>query len=156
MSANCDQPLGRVGPAVEDDVLDVLEQVLRDVLVDDELAGVDDAHVEAGLDGVEEERRVHRLAHDVVAAEREREVADAAADRARRGSVALIDARRLDEVDRVVVVLLEAGGDRQDVRVEDDVGGIEAGLLGEQPVGALADLDLALDGVGLARSRRTP
>ena len=40
-------PLGRVGPAVEDDVLDVLEQVLRDVLVDDQLAGVDDAHVHA-------------------------------------------------------------------------------------------------------------
>ena len=75
-----DHPLGRVGPAVEDDVLDVLEQILRDVLVDDELAGVDDAHVEAGLDGVVQERRVDRLADDVVAAERERQVADAAAD----------------------------------------------------------------------------
>ena len=85
-----DEPLGRVGPPVEDDVLDVLEQVLRDVLVDDELAGVDDAHVEAGLDGVEQERGVDRLAHDVVAAERERQVADAAADLARPGSVALI------------------------------------------------------------------
>ena len=41
------QPLGRVRPAVEDHVLDVLEQLLRDVLVDDELAGVDDAHVHA-------------------------------------------------------------------------------------------------------------
>ena len=29
-----DQPLGRVGPAVEDHVLDPLEQVRRDVLVD--------------------------------------------------------------------------------------------------------------------------
>ena len=74
------QPLGGVGPAVEQDVLDELEQVLRDVLVDGELAGVDDAHVQAGVDGVVEERRVHRLAHHVVAAEREREVADAAAD----------------------------------------------------------------------------
>ena len=68
------------GAAVEEDVLDVLEQVLRDVLVDDELAGVDDAHVHAGLDRVVQERRVHRLAHHVVAAERERQVADAAAD----------------------------------------------------------------------------
>ena len=74
------QPLGRVRPAVEDDVLDVLEQILRDVLVDDQLAGVDDAHVHAGLDRVIEERRVDRLADDVVAAERERQVADAAAD----------------------------------------------------------------------------
>ena len=150
-----DHPLGRVGPPVEDDVLDVLEQILRDVLVDDQLAGVDDPHVHAGLDRVVEERRVNRLADDVVAAERERQVADAAADlhaRARR----LDDPRRLDEVDRVGVVLLEAGGDREDVRVEDDVGRIEAGALGQQRVGALADRDLALDRVRLALSRRTP
>ena len=50
---------------------------------------------------------------------------------------------------RVLRVLLEPGGDRQDVRVEDDVARIEAHLLGEEPVGALADLDLALGGVGL-------
>ena len=64
---------------------------------------------------------------------------------------ALLDApRRLDEVDRVLRVLLEPGGDRQDVGVEDDVARVEARLLGEQPIGALADLDLALGGVGLA------
>ena len=34
--------------------------------------------------------------------------------------------------------------------IEDDVLGREAELLGQQPVGALADLDLALDRVGLA------
>ena len=34
----------------------------------------------------------------------------------------------LDEVHRVVVVLFEPGGNRQDVRVEDDVDRIEAGL----------------------------
>ena len=33
-----DQPLGRVGAAVEDDVLDALAQLRLDVLVDDELA----------------------------------------------------------------------------------------------------------------------
>ena len=75
-----DEPLGRVRPAVEDHVLDVLEQIRRDVLVHRELAGVDDAHVEAGLDRVVQKRRVDRLADDVVAAERERQVADAAAD----------------------------------------------------------------------------
>ena len=75
-----DQPLGGVRPAVEQHVLDVLEQLGRDVLVDRQLPGVDDAHVEAGLDGVEQERRVDGLAHHVVAAEGERQVADAAAD----------------------------------------------------------------------------
>jgi hypothetical protein len=41
-------------------------------------------------------------------------------------------------------VLLDAGGDREDVGIEDDVLGREADLVGEQLVGALADLDLAL------------
>ena len=81
-----DEPLGRVGPAVEDHVLDALQQVGRDVLVDRELARVDDAHVEAGADRVVEERGVHRLADGVVAAEREGEVRDAAARCARPGS----------------------------------------------------------------------
>ena len=40
-------------------------------------------------------------------------------------------------------------GDRQDVGIEDDVGRIEAGAVDEQPVGALADRHLALDGVGI-------
>ena len=56
----------------------------------------------------------------------------------------MIVPRRLDEVDAVIVVLLDAGGDGEDVRVEDDVLGRKAGLLGQQLVGARADLDLAL------------
>ena len=79
---------------------------------------------------------MNRLADDVVAAERERQIADAAADlHARTGR--LDDARGLDVVDRVVVVLLEPGGDGEDVGIEDDVARVEAGLLGEQLVGAL-------------------
>ena len=56
----------------------------------------------------------------------------------------------LDELDGVVVVLLDAGADGEDVRVEDDVAGREADLLGQQPVGPLADGDLVVLGDGLA------
>ena len=62
----------------------------------------------------------------------------------------------LDEVDAVIVVLLDAGGDGEDVGVENDVLGREAGLLGQQLVGAGADFDLARLGVGLALLRRRP
>ena len=58
--------------------------------------------------------------------------------------------RRLDEIDAVVVVLLDAGGDRENIRIEDDVFRREADLVHQNVVGALADLDLALEGVGLA------
>ena len=144
-----EQALGGVGAAVEDDVLAGLAQLRLDAVVDGELAGIDDAHVHAGLDGVVEEDRVHRLAHRVVAAEGEGDVGDAAGDvdMRQRGDDA---AGRLDEVDAVVVVLLDAGGDGEDVGVEDDVLGREADLLGQELVGAGADLDLARLGVGLA------
>jgi hypothetical protein len=48
------------------------------------------------------------------------------------GRFCLDAARRLDEVHRVVVVLLDAGGDGEDVGVEDDVFRREADLFGEQ------------------------
>ena len=67
-----DQPFRRIRTSVEDDVFDVLEQILRDVLVDGELSRVDDAHVEARVDRVIQERRMDCLADDVVAAERKR------------------------------------------------------------------------------------
>ncbi len=91
-----DQALGRIGPAREDHVLDALEQLLVDVFVDRELARVHDPHVEPGADRVVEERGVHRLADDVVAAEREAQVRDAAA--AARARAALLDrGKRLQE-----------------------------------------------------------
>ena len=48
-------------------------------------------------------------------------------------------------------MLLEPRRNREDVRVEDDVGRLEAGLLDKKLVGALADLDLPLDRVRLPR-----
>ena len=114
------QPLGRAGIAVEDDVLAGLAQFGIDVVIDDHLPGIDDAHVHAGLDGVIQEHRMHRLAHRLVAAERERQIGDAAGNMRMR-QVLPDPARRLDEVDAVIVVLFEAGRDREDIRIEDDV-----------------------------------
>ena len=88
---------------------------------------------------------MHRLADRVVPAEREGDVGNAARHlhvRQRR-----LDApRRLEEVQRVGVVLLDAGRDREDVRVEDDVLGRKADLLREDAVRAGGDRDLALHG----------
>ena len=64
--------------------------------------------------------------------------------------------RRLDEVDAVVVVLLDAGRDGEDVRVEDDVLGRKAGLFGQQLVGARADRDLARLACRPGPARRRP
>ena len=69
-----EQSLGRAGIAIQDHVLAGLAQFGIDVVIDDHLPGIDDAHVHAGLDGVIQEHRMHRLAHRLVAAERERQV----------------------------------------------------------------------------------
>ena len=80
---------------------------------------------------------MHRLAHGVVPAEGEREVAHAAAHEG-VGELALDRAARLDVGDRVAVVLRHAGGDGEDVRIEDDLLGREADLVDQDPVGAPA------------------
>ena len=74
------QALGGVGAAVEQHILDPFAQWRGNILIDGELPGIDDAHVHARLDGVEQEHAVHRLAHLLVAAEGEGEVGDAAGD----------------------------------------------------------------------------
>ena len=57
LGRDLEQPLGGVGAPVEDDVLDALAQPLVDLVIDDQRAGVDDAHVHAGGDRVVEEDR---------------------------------------------------------------------------------------------------
>ena len=78
-------------PAVQHHVLDALAQLGLEVVVDADHAGVDDAHVHAGLDRVVQEHGVDRLAHRVVAAEaRSYTLRDAAARPWRRGRFCLI------------------------------------------------------------------
>ena len=144
-----DERLGGTGMAIEEHVFHLGEELLRDVLIHFEHPGIHDAHVHAGFDGVEEEGAVHGLTHLVVAAEAEADVAHAAADFG-TGEVFFDPAGRVDEVERVVVVLLHAGGDGEDVRIKDDVLRIEAHFIDENAVGAFANADLVLVGRGLA------
>ena len=87
---------------------------------------------------------MHRLADDVVAAEREAEVRDAAR-RAHTGASLLDQRQALEERAGIVVVLFDPGRDGEHVRVEHDVLRNEPHFVHEQPVGALADLEAALD-----------
>lgn len=63
--------------------------------------------------------------------------------------VRLDPARGFDEVERVVVVLFDAGGDGEDVGIENDVLGRKTNLINEDAVGAFADADLAFQTVSL-------
>ena len=89
------------------------------------------------------------LAHRVIAAEAKAHVGHPAAHLGSR-QVLLDPACGVDEVHRVVVVLFNAGGNGEDVGVEDDVFGREAYFIDQDSVGAFANFDFALVGVGLA------
>ena len=143
-----EQALRGVGATVEHHIFHTLEQLRRNVGIEREGAGVHDPHVHPRLHGVVEEHGVDRFAHRVVATEREADVAHATAHtgiRKRRLDLA----RGLNEVDRVVVVLFDPGGNRKDVGIEDDVLGGEAHAVHQDPVRTRADRELPLDGVGL-------
>jgi len=144
-----DHALGGVLPAIEEDVLHVLEKIRGNVFVDFELPGVDDPHGHSSLDGVVEEGGVDGLAYPVVAPEREGDIRDASRD-LDAGASLPDDRRGFDERLRVVGVFLHARGDGQDVGIEDDVLGGEADFIHQQAIGALADFDLAQGGVRLS------
>ena len=115
-----EQSLARVGSAVEDHVLDAHPQLGLDIFIDLEHPRVDDAHVQPRPNRVVQKNAVHRLADRVVAPETERDVADATRDE-RSGQIRFDPARRLDEVQRVTVVGLDARGNGQYIRVKDNV-----------------------------------
>ena len=58
--------------------------------------------------------------------------------------------RRFDEIDRVIAMFFETGGDGQNVWIKNNVVPRHVRLLGQEIVGARADFDLAFEGVGLA------
>ncbi len=149
------QTLGGVGTAVQQHILDQLLQLRFNLFVHFEHAGIHDAHVHTGRDGVIQKRRMHRLANVVVAAKTERNVGDPAAH-FRVRQVGLDPARGVDVVDRVVVVLLHAGGNGEDIGIEDDVFRRKADFVDQNSVGALADADLVFVTRGLALVRRRP
>src|ERR1700720_3768127 len=93
---------------------------------------------------------MHRLAHRLVAAERERKIRDAARDMSMR-EVLPDPARRLDIGDAIAVVLLHAGGDGKDIRIENNVLRRKADLVDKNVVGARTDLCLAFERIGLSR-----
>ena len=143
-----DQPLARIRIAVQDHIFAGRPQFGFDLVVDVELAGVDDRHVHTRRNGVVQEDGMHRLADRLVASEREGQVGQSARDMD-MGTPRLDLAASLYEIDAVIVVLLDPRCHGKDVGIEDDVLGREADPE-QQLVGALANFDLALFRVGLA------
>jgi len=146
--SNFKKPVRRVPAPIEQHIFDGIAQLAVDVLINRQATGVDDPHIHPRRDGVIEKYRVHRLPHQLVAAERKRKIRHAAGHM-RVGEYFLDPPRRLDKSDTVFGVLLDPGRHRKNVRIEDDVLRREIDLFGQEFVGAFANLDLALRGIRL-------
>mmetsp|Transcript_1346 Transcript_1346/g.4244 ORF Transcript_1346/g.4244 Transcript_1346/m.4244 type:complete len:374 (-) Transcript_1346:1331-2452(-) len=143
--------LGCVAAAVQEDVFDVLQQLLVNLLVHIflDLLRVHDTHVHASLARVVQEGAVECTAHRLVATEGESQVGHTAADFATRAE-ALDFTRGVDEVNTVVVVLLHASTNGENIRIENDVLRVEANLFDQELVRTAADADLLRLSRGLA------
>ena len=93
---------------------------------------------------------MHGLTNRLVATEREGQVRHAPGDMRQRHGPA-DRSRRFDEVDAVIVVLFDTCGDREDVRIENDILRRQTRHFRQQLVGAGADFDLALIAIRLTR-----
>ncbi len=69
-----EQPVGAVGPAVQHNILDQFFQLGLNLVINNQLSGVYNPHIEAGFDGVVQEDRMNGFSHRIVAAERKRYV----------------------------------------------------------------------------------
>ena len=136
------QPLGRVVPTVQQDVLDMLEQLSGDVVVNGQLSRVDDRQLHPGIHRVIQEGRVHGAADLFVATERKRYVADSTRHQRPRTRLAN-QPSGLEKRRRIVLVLIHPGPHRQDVGIEDDVAGRKTDHFGQQPERATGDLELS-------------
>ena len=141
---NLQQSVGRIVAAVEHGILDSVSQLPGQILIDGKLACIDDTHIHSRTNRVVEKHGMDSLAYDVVAAKRKRHVADPAADHGMRQRLLDLPCC-LNEVESITVVFLDPGCNSENVRVEDDVGGIESNVLSEDSERALANLHFAFN-----------
>src|SRR5258707_5570831 len=92
---------------------------------------------------------VHRLSHSVVAAERERDIAQSSADLTIR-QMCFNPSGGVKKRFRVRIVFLDTGGNRKYVWIENDIFRREANLFHQYPIRPGADLSFAFEGVGLS------
>ena len=146
-----EQAVGGIGPAVEHEVLDPLAQIRVEVVEDRQGAGIDDGHVQPGARWRDTRKTAWMASRTGLLPRNENETLETPPLVQHARQLGLDPADGLDEGHGVVVVLVDAGADGEDVGVEDDVLGGEADLLGEQAVRRGAPISQpTLDGLGLA------
>ena len=131
--SNRQKAVGGIWAAIEDHVLDALAKFHRNIFIDRQLSGIDDAHIHASLNRVVQEDRVHGLADRLVPTKRKRYVRDAARDVA-MGQGGFDLACGVDKIVGIIVMLVDASGDGEYIGVEDNILRRKPNLIDQQPV----------------------
>ena len=97
---------------------------------------------------MEQEGGVHSLPHHIVAAERKRQIADATRYFCSRTGL-FDNSGSFYESNSVFVMFLNTGCNSENIRVEYDVSRVETHLLRQNSIGALTNLHLSLQCIGL-------
>ena len=142
------EAFGRIRSTVQQHIFNQQLQLGLDLFVNFEHSGIHNAHVHTGTDGVIQKSGMNCFANDVVAAKAKRNIGDAAAH-FRVRQVSLDPTSRVDVINRVVVVLLHARSNGEDIGIENDVFRRKLDLIDQDPVGALAKADLVFIICGL-------
>ena len=143
------QALTGIRPAVQDHVFHALTQVGFEFVVHAHHARIDNAHVHARLNGVVQKYGVNGFTHRVVAAKAKRHIGHTARYFG-TWQILFDPTRGFNEIDGVVVVLFNAGSNGKNVGIENDVFGRKVHLVHQHAVGAFANFNFALVGIGLA------
>ena len=139
-----DQTIGSIFSPVQDHILHQFQQILRDLVVDQEVSSVDDPHIQTGFDGMEKEGRMHGFPDKIVPPEREGKIADTAADTGIR-KVFLDPFHGADEIHRIGVMFINPGGNREDIGIKNDIFGQETHFFGKDIVSPAGDHDTAFE-----------
>ena len=138
-----------VGPPVQYDVFNRIAKFFRQFFVDSKLAGINNAHVHPGLDGVIQKHRVNCFADNIIATKREGHIAYTTANEHTRQRFFNLPCC-FDEITSIIIVFFDAGGHRKNIRIENNIGGIEVQFLRQYLVGTFANFYFSLDVVRLA------
>src|SRR5690606_1848692 len=145
---NFQHAVGGIRAAVQNHIFNALFQLRRQVVIHRQLAGVDDTHAQAVLNGVIQEHRVNGFTHRLVTAEGEGYVGHTTRNLG-VGQVVGNELTTVDEIHRVVIVFFNTGGHGEDVWVENNVLRREADFVDQYAVRAFADFVFARFGISL-------
>jgi len=114
------QLFGSLRVFIQKHILDKLQQILGNLFVNGDHAGVDNTHIHPGGDRVIQKHRMHGLADAIVAAKRKRHIAHPAAHQSVR-KFFLQYPGRLNKIPGVIIVLLDPGGHGKNVGIKNNV-----------------------------------